>query len=78
MKGRIDLLLKKYDECAKSFEIHKETINVCVNTPLRDLGLYGIDKDIQQFHVNTFQEIGWPDPFPNPINIYKNKFRKLP
>jgi len=43
--------------------------------PIRELDKYGFAGKPSKYKVNSFQEIGWPDPFPHAQATYTHRFK---
>jgi len=43
--------------------------------PIKEYEIYNF-KNKSKNIVKRFEEIGWPDPFPNPQRMYKPPFRE--
>lgn len=57
-----------------NYKLRHKTARIGAYIPLLEAKIYGFDGKPQSYNVNTFQEIGWTDPFPGPLNILKGKF----
>ena len=44
--------------------------------PIKSLEAYGFDREPSIQRVNTFQEIGWPDPFPSRQVVYVGRYEE--
>ena len=65
-------ILKKYDYLANNYRIRCDTVEHGHFHPIKGLKMYGLDdKCPQKYNVNSFQEVGWPDPFPDNFLTYK-------
>jgi len=46
-----------------------ETVNIGVFGAIKAIKNYNISNDPRDFEIDSFQSIGWPDPFPKPIPL---------
>ena len=68
-----DYINQGYKKCLSQYSILKSTAQTS-QIPILQTAIYGFEDQCRSHHINKFQELGWTDPFPCPLNILKGKF----
>ena len=76
IKNVTDHISTKYQHLKTSFKIKSKTALYGNFYPMKELSKYNLEEEkLQTFYrINQLEQIGWPDPFPNPFKVY-NKWK---
>lgn len=59
---------EEFEDSIRNMKLDDTTINDGANTPIKSTKLYNFGTEEQRSYiVESFGEIGWPDPFPRPL-----------
>ena len=61
-------------ELAEGFHITDVTLKEGGFRPIKTMKAYDFGRKPKQYLIDTFQALGWPDPFPKPISTYSGKY----
>jgi hypothetical protein len=82
LKEMIDSVMDKihfgYYDLTNKYHLNSKTIKVGHFYPVKRLAPYQLNRPSQRYLVNSFQEIGWPDPFPFPQTVSSKSSLKEP
>jgi len=67
---------KDYYLLANECRVGRRALCLGAYYPIKSLEAYGFDQEPSIHRVNTFQEIGWPDPFPGQQAIYTTRYQE--
>lgn len=60
-----DQLVDNYYMLAKKFKLSNDSVNYGNFQTIKNLEFYKLKDANKNYLINSFHEIGWPDPFPH-------------
>ena len=67
--NRVDYILKDYEKLTNNFHMLDETVRQGAFSSIKNTKNYDLITKPQQHLIDTFEAIGWPDPFPTQIKL---------
>jgi hypothetical protein len=60
---RIDILKDRAQKLYKDYYLHTDTAEISF-MPIKNSVSYGFKTETKHWLINSFHQVGWPDPFP--------------
>ena len=62
--GVFEFICKKHKHLCENYWIKPESLKFGALYPVKDVNYYDIEAGDKSYNINSFEEIGWTDPFP--------------